>query len=137
MPDTQNKLVFVNGCFDILHVGHIELFKYARSLGSKLVVAIDSDRRVKESKGASRPINNSDTRRTILLSIRYIDAVYIFDSSDELTNLIKELEPDIMVVGSDWKNKKVIGSEYAKEVKFFKRIPEYSTTKTIERIVDR
>jgi D-beta-D-heptose 7-phosphate kinase/D-beta-D-heptose 1-phosphate adenosyltransferase len=133
----KNTTVFVNGCFDILHKGHIELFKYAKSLGDVLIVGIDSDERIKQHKGNDRPINNYDTRRTILLALKYIDEVYIFDSDKELTDLIKNVKPDIMVVGSDWKDKNVIGSEHAKDVKFFERIPEYSTTKTIQSIVNR
>lgn len=128
---------FTNGCFDILHPGHIEMFFYAKSISEKLVVGIDSDRRVSEKKGENRPINTSEIRKYMLLSIKYVDEVYVFDSDSELKNLVKLISPDIMVVGSDWKNKKVIGSNYAKEVRFFERLPEYSTTKTIQSIVDR
>lgn len=133
----KNKIIFVNGCFDILHSGHIELFKYAKSLGDFLVVGIDSDERIKQHKGINRPINNSETRKTILSAIRYIDDVYIFDSDQQLTDLIKTVQPDVMVVGSDWKDKNVIGGEYAKDIKFFERIPQYSTTQTIQSIVNR
>lgn len=128
------KTIFTNGCFDLLHPGHIELFKYARSLGDELIVGIDGDDRVRMSKGIGRPINNSDTRKLILESIRYIDRVVVFNSDEELTNLVKYCSPYIMVVGSDWEGKKIIGSEYAKEVNFFKRIQEFSTTKTIKSI---
>jgi len=129
------KIVFTNGCFDILHPGHIEMLKYAKSLGDKVVVGIDSDERVKEKKGDLRPINTSEVRKEMLLAIRYVDAVYVFDNDNQLKSLVKKFEPDIMIVGSDWIGKPVIGSEYAKEVKFFERIPEYSTSKTIESIV--
>lgn len=129
------KIVFTNGCFDILHPGHIEMLKYAKSLGDKVVVGIDSDERVKEKKGNLRPINTSEVRREMLLAIRYVDAVYIFDSDKQLKCLVKKFKPDIMVVGSDWIGKTVIGSEYAKELKFFERIPKYSTSKTIECII--
>jgi rfaE bifunctional protein nucleotidyltransferase chain/domain len=129
------KIVFTNGCFDILHPGHIEMLKYAKSLGDKVVVGIDSDERVKEKKGDLRPINTSEVRKEMLLAIRYVDAVYIFENDNQLKSLVKKFEPDIMIVGSDWIGKPVIGSEYAKEVKFFERIPEYSTSKTIESIV--
>ena len=131
------KTIFTNGCFDILHIGHIELFKYAKSLGDKLIVGIDSDERIRQSKGNNRPINTSENRKHILSAIRYIDNVYIFNNDEELISLVVDIKPDIIVVGSDWENKNVIGSEYAKEIKFFKRIPEYSTTKTIEYIVNR
>ena len=133
----RDKLIFVNGCFDILHPGHIKLFEHARSLGDELIVAIDSDRRVKEMKGPERPIRSQDERKIILESIRYIDAVLIFDSEEDLTTIVKELKPDIMMVGSDWKGKEIVGSDYAKEVRFFDRIGDYSTTKIVESIADR
>ena len=129
------KIVFTNGCFDILHPGHIEMLKYAKSLGDKVVVGIDSDERVKEKKGNLRPINTSEVRKEMLLAIRYVDAVYVFENDKQLKSLVKKFEPDIMIVGSDWIGKPVIGSEYAKELKFFERIPQYSTSKTIECIV--
>ena len=131
------KIIFTNGCFDILHPAHIEMLKYAKSLGDTLVVGIDSDERVKEKKGKLRPINSSKDRKQMLLAIRYVDEVYVFDDDKQLKSLVKKFEPDIMIVGSDWMEKPVIGSEYAKEVKFFERIPEYSTSKTIESITNR
>ncbi|MHA2252294.1 MAG: adenylyltransferase/cytidyltransferase family protein [Candidatus Kariarchaeaceae archaeon] len=131
------KTVFVNGCFDILHPGHIKLFQTARSFGDRLIVAIDSDRKVKEMKGYTRPINSVSTRKIILESIRYIDEVLIFDTREELEALVKKIKPDIMMVGSDWKGKEVVGSDYAKEVRFFDRIGEHSTTEIIKSITDR
>ena len=125
------KKIWTNGCFDILHRGHIELFKYAKSLGGELTVGVDSDRKVKEDKGIYRPINNIKDRIEILKSIRYIDKIVHFDSSDELQRLIKNYNPDIIVVGSDWKGKGVVGEQYAKEIKFFDRIEGYSTTKIL------
>jgi D-beta-D-heptose 7-phosphate kinase/D-beta-D-heptose 1-phosphate adenosyltransferase len=129
------KIIFTNGCFDILHPGHMKMLKYAKSLGDKLIVAIDSDERIKQKKGNLRPINSSEVRKEMLLAIRYVDVVYVFDNDTELKSLVKKFKPDIMIVGSDWMGKSVIGSEHAKEVKFFERIPEYSTSKTIESIV--
>ena len=120
--------VWTNGCFDILHRGHIELFKYAKSLGDELIVGIDSDKKVMEDKGEGRPINNLDDRMFVLDSIEYIDIVLDFDSTDELRNLIKDIKPDIMVIGSDWKGKDVIGQEYTGKLVFFDRIEGYSTT---------
>tara|TARA_B100001094_G_scaffold229247_1_gene223852 strand:+ start:3653 stop:4075 length:423 start_codon:yes stop_codon:yes gene_type:complete len=131
------KLIFVNGCFDILHPGHIKMFEHARSLGTKLIVAIDSDEKVKQMKGDSRPINNQDDRKFILEAIRYIDEVIIFNSKDELQELVKTIKPAIMMVGSDYKGKEVVGSDYAKEVRFFDRVRDYSTSKIIESITDR
>jgi D-beta-D-heptose 7-phosphate kinase/D-beta-D-heptose 1-phosphate adenosyltransferase len=129
--------VFINGCFDILHPGHIKLFESARSFGDHVVVAIDSDRRVQEMKGPSRPIKSEYQRKTVLASIRYIDDVHIFDTKEELEALVKKIKPDIMIVGSDWKGKEVVGSQYAKELRFFDRIEDYSTTKIVEDIIDR
>jgi D-beta-D-heptose 7-phosphate kinase/D-beta-D-heptose 1-phosphate adenosyltransferase len=123
--------IWTNGCFDILHRGHVELFKYAKSLGDELTVGIDSDRKVTRDKGFDRPINNLEDRIEILRSIRYIDRIMQFDSIDELKYLIKNYYPDILVIGSDWKGRKVVGEKYAKEVKFFNRIGKYSTTKII------
>ncbi len=126
------KLVFVNGCFDVLHRGHIELLKYARSLGDRLIVAIDSDTRVKSLKGPARPINSEEDRLLMLNSIRYVDETYVFNSETQLTKLTAQLQPDIMVVGSDYRDKRVIGSEHSKEILFFDRIPNYSTTQILE-----
>ena len=131
------KIIFVNGCFDVLHPGHIQLFKYAKSLGDYLIVAIDSDKRVSEMKGPERPIFSQSDRSQTLEAIRYIDVVHIFDSKEDLENLLKSIAPDIMIVGSDWKNKPVIGSQYAKRLIFFDRISNYATTKTIEHIIAR
>lgn len=129
--------IFTNGCYDILHPGHIELFRYAKTLGDYLVVGIDSDERVSKSKGSSRPINRQEIRKYMLLAIKYVDEVHIFNDENQLAELVKTVSPDIMIVGSDWKDKKVIGSEYAKEIRFFERIQEFSTTKTIENIINR
>jgi len=133
----RSKHIFVNGCFDILHPGHIKMFEHARSLGTKLTVAIDSDEKVKQMKGDSRPINNQDDRKFILEAIRHIDEVIIFNSKDELQELVKKIKPAIMMVGSDYKGKEVVGSDYAKEVRFFNKVRGYSTSKIIESITDR
>jgi D-beta-D-heptose 7-phosphate kinase/D-beta-D-heptose 1-phosphate adenosyltransferase len=126
--------VFINGTFDVLHPGHMRLITFASNSGEYLKIAIDSDRRVKSLKGENRPINNQDTRATMLFYVKGVDEVSIFDSDEELINTIRNYQPDIMIVGSDYKNKKVIGSEYAKNLLFFDRIEEYSSTKVIEKI---
>ena len=131
------NVVFTNGCFDILHVGHLRLFKYCKSLGEYLVVAIDTDDRVRENKGPSRPVNNLEERIEMLSALRDVDEVRFFSSDIELTNLVKSVEPQFMVVGNDYENKRVVGSEYAKELRFFRRIDGYSTTGKIKNISDR
>jgi len=129
--------VFVNGTFDVLHPGHIALLTYASNSGDELLVGIDSDRRVKEKKGSDRPINNEDIRAKMLFHIKGVDNVMIFDTDDDLRELVSNYEPDIMIVGDDYENKMVIGSEYAKELEFFKRDERYSSTKIINSIANR
>jgi D-beta-D-heptose 7-phosphate kinase/D-beta-D-heptose 1-phosphate adenosyltransferase len=126
--------IWTNGCFDILHIGHLELFKYAKSLGHTLVVGIDGDSRVKELKGSSRPINNQLFRQTLLESIKYIDRVVVFDTDKELKDHIKNLLIDTIVVGDDYKNKTVIGSEHANVI-FFPKIPNLSSSFIYESII--
>lgn len=128
-----NEIVgFTNGCFDVLHVGHLKLFQFIRESCDVLIVGIDSDRRVKELKGDNRPINCEKDRALMLESLVSVDHVYIFDSEEALTTLVKNINPDLMVVGADYKDKRVIGSEYAKRIIFFEKINEYSTTKIME-----
>ena len=124
--------VWTNGCFDILHRGHIELFRYAKSLGDELVVGIDTDEKVKLDKGKDRPINNLQDRMYMLQSIKYIDKVIPFDSTKDLEKTIKWYRPNIMVIGSDWKGKDVIGSFFTDKLVFFDRIEGYSTTNTLD-----
>ena len=126
------KISFVNGCFDVLHPGHIKLLEYARSFGDYLIVAIDSDRKVAEMKGPERPIFSQSDRSLMLSSIGCVDVVHIFDTRQELEELLESIKPDTMVVGSDWKGKEVVGSHYAKSVRFFDRQGDYSTTQTIQ-----
>ena len=126
------KTIFVNGCFDVLHRGHFELFSYARSLGDRLVVAIDSDEKVHTDKGPGRPFNTLVDRQYVLSRIRDIDMVLPFETAEELEDLIFEIKPDIMVVGSDWRGKTIVGGHFAKEIKFFERIDGYSTTQIIQ-----
>lgn len=130
--------IIVNGTFDIVHVGHLRLLAYARSFSNSFVyVLIDSDRRVKELKGNDRPINTEYERASLLAALKYVDRVDIFDSDEELENLIKSYEPDIMVKGSDYKGKPIIGSAHCKEIIFYDRLEKYSSTKKLQDIVNR
>ena len=126
------KRVFVNGTFDILHRGHLELLNYAKSFGY-VIVGIDTDECIKEKKGPSRPIHNQEERKFLLENLRSVDEVIFFSSEPEFEELIKSLKPDIIIVGSDWKEKSTIKSYYDGELIFFDRMEEYSTTKTIDR----
>lgn len=130
--------VMVNGTFDIVHRGHIELLNYAKSLGDFLLVAIDTDRRVKELKGKQRPINNQWDRMFMLDNLRSVDSVRFFDSQEELINIMKEYKPDIYVKGSDWKKDRPSTAEkFCEKVIYYDRVGDYSTTKTIQDIVNR
>ncbi len=130
--------VMVNGTFDILHRGHIELLNYAKSLGDQLLVAIDTDRRVTELKGIDRPINNQEDRKFFLYNLRAVDTVMLFDSKEELVNIMKEYKPDVYVKGSDWKHDKGSTAEqYCKKLIYYERVGNYSTTNTFQDIINR
>ncbi len=119
--------VWVNGTFDVLHIGHIKLLEYASTLGT-VRVGIDSDNRVREKKGEGRPYNGIEDRMEFIRSIRFVDSVVSFDSDNTLIDCIKEYDPDIFVIGSDYKDKKIIGGEFSKKIVFFERIDGLSTT---------
>lgn len=126
------KKIFTNGCFDILHVGHVELLNHAKSLGDYLIVGLNSDSSVKKLKGDSRPINKQEDRKKILESLKSVDEVIIFDEETPL-NLIKAVNPDIIVKGGDYKKEEVVGNTLA-EIVIFNFVEGFSTTKTIQRI---
>lgn len=128
--------IWTNGCYDIIHAGHIRLFEYAKSLGNILYVGIDSDRRVKQLKGPNRPINNQNNRKLLLSSIKFIDSVDIFDSEYELESLLQKHSIDIIVVGDDYKNKNVVGSKLVKSVIFFPKIPNLSSSELYESAIN-
>lgn len=125
------KNIWTNGCFDILHTGHIELFKFAKSQGLYLFVGIDGDDRVKINKGPDRPINNQLDRKNILESIKYIDEVVIFHNDQELCEFIKLYKIDKIVIGDDYKDKNVVGEHLVKEVVFFPKKPNISSSSII------
>ena len=134
--------VWVNGCFDILHTGHLDLLEFAKFTGNELgnmfsntlFVGIDSDRRVAELKGEGRPINNQSDRKRFLKSLQIVEDVLIFDSDDELRYLIEQFDIDVMVVGDQYINKEVIGSEGAKNGVIYFPVDERSTTNIIQKI---
>lgn len=128
---------FVNGCFDVLHIGHIKMLEYARHNCDYLIVALDSDERIKASKGDDRPYNNLQDRMYMINSLKVVDEVKSFATNEELIDIVKQNSPDIMVVGEDWKGKDIIGSEYAKKLKYFRRIDGYSTTNILQYTSDR
>ena len=130
-----SKCVLVNGAFDILHCGHIDLLNYAKTLAPYLVVALDTDKRIKKSKGEDRPFNNQKTRSIIMANLKPVDEVVLFDSDKELIDIIKRT--DIRIIGSDWKNKPIVGEKYCKKLLFYDRINDESTTKTIKNYIDR
>lgn len=122
--------IWVNGCFDVLHVGHIRMLKEAKKRGDYLKVGIDSDQRVKELKGVSRPINNQSDRREMLMSLKPVDEVVIFSTEDQMIDAMKDC--DLIVVGEEYRNKRVIG-EAIIPVYYFPRIGDYSTTSLINQ----
>lgn len=126
--------VVVNGTFDLIHPGHIHLLNYARSLGDYLLVAIDTDQRVKLLKGNNRPIQTLAIRKLILENIRAVDQVKTFNSDLELENILENYQADIMVKGSDYCDKPIVGKKFCKSIVFFERIELYSTTSTITKI---
>ena len=130
----ENNIVWCNGTFDILHPGHIQLFKVARSLGRKVIVATDTDEKIKADKGDHRPINDLCYRVSMLEAIRYIDVVHTFGSREELEGLIEMYQPDILLLGDDWRYGDVVGREYGKEVRFLPRVGGYASSNTIKRI---
>ena len=127
--------VLVNGTFDIIHLGHLELLNYAKSRGDYLLVAIDVDSRVKQLKGSSRPINTQIERKILLENLKAVDEVRFFTTDEDLNEMIKEC--DKLVKGSDYKGKDIVGSEFCKELIFFDRIEQYSSTNKIETIKNR
>jgi rfaE bifunctional protein nucleotidyltransferase chain/domain len=131
------KKIVVNGTFDILHRGHIEMLEYAKSLGDHLLVCIDTDTRVKQLKGSERPINNQNDRSFMLQSLKCVDVVRYFADEAELEYILETYQPDVMVKGSDYRGKPIVGEHLCKEIKFYELVSEYSTTKIIQRIANR
>ncbi|MGX2982198.1 D-glycero-beta-D-manno-heptose-7-phosphate kinase [Helicobacter sp. 23-1045] len=127
------KIVFTNGCFDILHFGHISYLRKAKSFGDILVVGLNSDDSVRRLKGDLRPINDESDRAQILKELECVDFVIIFDESTPL-NLIKQIRPDILVKGADYEGKEVVGSEIVPDVRLVEFVEGKSTSKIVEKI---
>ncbi|MEO2068477.1 MAG: D-glycero-beta-D-manno-heptose 1-phosphate adenylyltransferase [Desulfurobacteriaceae bacterium] len=130
----RKKVVFTNGCFDILHAGHVDYLEKAKALGDVLIVGMNSDSSIKRIKGEKRPIIPENYRARVLIGLKAVDYVFIFDD-DTPFEVIKTIKPHILVKGADWELEKIVGREFAEQVE---RIPfEYdiSTTKIIEKIV--
>lgn len=128
------KTVFTNGCFDILHRGHIEYLEESKSFGDYLIIGLNSDESVKRLKGESRPINNEDDRKFMLESLMCVDEVVIFNE-DTPYKLIKKIKPDVLTKGGDYSDpRKIVGFDIAKTTYILPYKNGYSTTKIIERI---
>jgi len=122
-------VIFTNGCFDILHIGHVKLLKYAKTLGSKLIVGINSDSSIKRLKGNNRTINNLNNRKELLEALTCVDEVISFNE-DTPYNLINTIKPDIIVKGGDYNSNEVVGSDICKVV-IFNLVGNISTTKIL------
>ncbi len=131
------RRVIVNGTFDILHRGHIEMLNFARSQGTYLLVAIDSDRQVRELKGNNRPVNNQEDRKLHLENLKAVNAVWIFDTQQELEHICKIYKPHLMVKGGDYRGKTITGRQYCEDIMFFDLVKNYSTSQLIENINNR
>jgi D-glycero-beta-D-manno-heptose 1-phosphate adenylyltransferase len=135
----QNSVtvVFTNGCFDLLHIGHIHYINEASELGDKLVIGLNSDNSVKKLKGESRPVNNELSRSAILAFMKVTDLIIIFDTETPY-DLIKEIMPDVLVKGGDWKPEEIIGSDIVLRndgvVKSLSYVEGYSSSKIIDKI---
>jgi D-glycero-beta-D-manno-heptose 1-phosphate adenylyltransferase len=131
------KVVFTNGCFDILHLGHVDYLEKARALGDKLVLGLNTDDSVSRFKGPDRPIQDQNSRAHILASMQFIDLV-VFFNEDTPRDLISELIPDVLVKGSDYLAENIVGADVVKKaggvVKTIAFVPGYSTTRIVEKI---
>lgn len=129
--------IFVNGSFDIVHTGHLNLLFYAKGLGKHLHVAIDSDERIARLKGPDRPAVPLRIRKALIHSLKPVDSVSVFDTDEELINTIRAYSPDIMIKGSDWRGKKILGEQYCSRVIFYERVNDESTSKIISDFIAR
>lgn len=137
LKEKGKKIVFTNGCFDIIHKGHIIYLNAAKELGDYLIVGLNSDESVKRIKGNSRPINSEEDRALILENLKAVDAVVIFNEETPI-NLIEKINPDFLVKGGDWKENDIVGAEFVKanggKVVTIKYVDNYSTTSLINKL---
>ena len=133
------KIVFSNGCFDILHAGHVDYLSKAADEGDVLIIGLNTDASTKRLKGPTRPINDQDARAMIMASLSFVTAVVLFDE-DTPYNLIKQVQPDILVKGSDYKPEDIVGYDIIKAkggtVKTIDLLPGYSTTSIEQKIFE-
>lgn len=133
----EGKIVFTNGCFDILHPGHLDYLERSKGLGTKLVIGLNTDGSVSRLKGSNRPINDEEFRSRMLAALECVDLITLFDEDTPL-ELIREVKPDILVKGSDYRIEEIVGAEevkrYGGEVKTISLLPGFSTTSLIENI---
>ena len=138
LRNSNKKIAFTNGCFDILHLGHLNYLKEAKSLADILIVGLNSDSSIKKIKGENRPINNENDRKAMLSALRFVDYVFIFEEETPY-ELIKIIKPDILVKGGDWAVEKIVGSDFVLqnkgEVKKLLFEDGYSTTNIINKIL--
>lgn len=132
------RVVFTNGCFDLLHFGHVHYLAEARDLGNRLVIGLNSSHSVRRLKGPTRPINDEDTRAHLLAALEVVDAVVVFDEDTPL-ELIKTVQPDVLVKGGDWKPEQIVGSDVVLarggEVRSLPFVDGYSTTNIEQKIL--
>ena len=131
----NKKIVFTNGCFDLLHAGHIKIFEKAKALGDVLIVGINSDKSIKALKGPKRPIVRDKYRTELIASIQYVDFVTVFNEVSVI-NLVKEIHPDVLVKGGHYSVKEVVGWQHAKKVARIPVVKGFSTTNIIKKIAD-
>jgi rfaE bifunctional protein nucleotidyltransferase chain/domain len=143
MGDLKNKgqkIVFTNGCFDLLHVGHVRYLQKARTLGDCLIIGLNSDRSVRSIKDPNRPLIPEDQRAEVLAALECVDYIVLFDEADP-RKVIEEIRPDVLVKGADWPMDKIIGADlvhaFGGEVRRVKLVPSISTSEIIKRVLSR
>ena len=128
--------IWINGCFDVLHTGHIKLFRRARQMGMRVIVGVDTDERIRQAKGENRPVNDLHNRIDFLRSIKYIDMIHSFATDEELSNIIKDYLPRYMLIGDDYKDKAFTGDDLGIPIHYLDRSHGWSTTKFKKLIAD-